>query len=336
MKAAIYNGIKNIELRDLDMPKCGDHDIVVKNIYAAVCGSDVSAYYKGGQANRIFDGFEFGHEMVSRVVEVGKNVEGIEVGQYVYPYPLLAKGDSRRAATVGGFSEYILIPNCELNKSVYLVDEKISLKTAALIEPFTVGTRAARQSRPRKGENAIVFGAGAIGVSAAIALKYFGCDKVMIVDFSDYRLEKCKHLGFGVCNSKKEDLKEKAKQYFGEAFGLMGQTANVDIYIDAVGAESIIHTFESMNKIFSRLVVVGVHHQPVTVNILHMTYSQSEIIGSGGYMPEDVIDVMEIMKSGQYDIESIVTHEFSLDHIKDAIETAGKADESLKVVIKYE
>ena len=38
MKAAIYNGIKNIELRDLDMPKCGDHDIVVKNIYAAVCG----------------------------------------------------------------------------------------------------------------------------------------------------------------------------------------------------------------------------------------------------------------------------------------------------------
>lgn len=336
MKAAIYNGIKSIEIKELKMPQCGENDIVVKNIFAAVCGSDVSAYYKGGQANRIFEGFEFGHEMVSRVIEVGKNVEGIKVGDYVYPYPLFAKGDSSRAATVGGFSEYILIPNCVLNKSVYLVDEKISLKTAALIEPFTVGTRAARQSRPQKGENAIVFGAGAIGVSAAIALQYFGCDKVMVVDFSDYRLEKCQHLGFEVCNSQKEDLKEKAKQYFGEAFGLMGQTANVDIYIDAVGVESVVHTFESMNKIFSRLVVVGVHHQPMTINLLQLTYSQSEIIGSGGYMPEDVIDVMKIMKSGEYDIESLISHEFSLDCINEAIETAGKTNESLKVVIKYE
>lgn len=336
MKAAIYNGIKNIEMKELEMPQCGDNDIVVKNVYAAICGSDVSAYYKGGDANRIFKGFEFGHEMVSKVVEVGKNVEGIEVGQYVYPYPLLAKGDSSRAATVGGFSEYILIPNCILNKSVYLVNEKIPLKTASLIEPFTVGTRAARQSRPKKGENAIVFGAGAIELSAAIALKYFGCDKAMVVDFSDYRLEKCQNLGFEICNSSKEDLKEKAKQCFGEAFGLMGQTANVDIYIDAVGAESIVHTFESMNKIFSRLVVVGVHHKPVTINLLQITYSQSEILGSGGYMPEDVRDVMTIMESGEYDIESIISHEFLLENINEAIETASQTDQSLKVIIKYE
>lgn len=335
MKAAIYQGIKDIEMKEVEMPVCGDHDIVIKNVYAAICGSDVSAYYRGGDANRIFKGYEFGHEMVSEVVAVGKDVQDIQVGQYVYPYPLLAKGDSSRAATVGGFSEYILVPNCKLNQSVYLVSDRIDLKVASLIEPFTVGTRAARRSRPAKGEKAIVFGAGAIGVSAAIALKYFGCDKVMVVDFSDFRLEKCRHLGFETCNSKTEDLKTKAMAVFGEARGLAGMTADVDIYIDAVGAEAVVRTFESMTKLFSRLVIVGVHHAPLSINLLPLTYAQYEFIGSGGYMPEDVRDVMNIMESGEYDIASIITQEYPQEKLAEAIEMAADTEHSLKVVIKY-
>jgi 2-desacetyl-2-hydroxyethyl bacteriochlorophyllide A dehydrogenase len=336
MKIAIYNGKKDVELKDVDMPVCGDNDILVKNMYAAICGSDVTAYYHGGDDNHVFSGYEFGHEMVSRVEKVGKNVKDIEVGQYVYPYPLFAKGDSSRAATVGGFSEYILIPNCELNKSVYLVKEGISLKEASLIEPFTVGTRAARRAEPKEGETAIVFGAGAIGVSAAIALKFFGCGKVMLVDLSDYRLEKCKALGFEVCNSKKEDLKVKAMEVFGKARGLMGETANVDIYIDAVGANSVVESYEQMKKLMSRLCVVGVHHEPTSINLMMLAYSQTAIIGSGGYMPEDVRDVMTIMASKKFDIESIISHEFKQEDLVEAIETAGRTDESLKVVIKYE
>lgn len=336
MKIAIYQGKESIEIKEAEMPKCGDNDILVKNIYAAICGSDISAYYHGGEANRIFNGYEFGHEMVSRVEKVGKNVKGIEVGQYVYPYPMYAKGDTSRSATVGGFSEYILIPNCELNKSVYLVSDKISVKEACLIEPFTVGTRAARRSNPQKDEKAIVFGAGAIGISAAIALKYFGCQKVMLVDLSDYRLEKCKKLGFETCNSKTEDLKQKAIEVFGSARGLAGATADVDIFIDAVGAKSVIQSFEQMKKIFSRLVVVGVHHQEVAVNLMTLAYSQSAIIGSGGYMPEDVRDVMKIMESHEFDIKSIITHEFKQEKLEEAIQLAGRTDEALKVIIKYE
>lgn len=335
MKQAIYQGIKDIEFKDVEMPVCGDNDILIKNLYASVCGSDVSAYYHGGDANFIFKGYEFGHEMISEVVEVGKNVKDIKVGQYVYPYPTVCKGDSHRAATVGGFSEYILIPNCVLNQSVYLLKEGIDLPVASLIEPFTVGTRAARRSRPQKGENAIVFGAGAIGVSAAIALKYFGCEKVMIVDLSPFRLEKCQALGFATCNSKIEDLKAKAMEYFGQAPSLQGMTANVDIYIDAVGAEAVVRNFESIAKFFSRLVIVGVHHAPMSINFLPITYQQTEIIGSGGYFPEDVKDVMDIMASHQFDIASIITQVYPQEKLAEAIEKASQTEESLKVIIKY-
>lgn len=265
----------------------------------------------------------------------GKNVKDIKIGDRVYPYPLLAKGDPKRAGTIGGFSEYMLIPNAELNKQVYKVSNKISSKVGSLIEPFTVGCRAARRSNPQKGENAIVFGAGTIGIAAAIALKYFGCEKVMVCDFSDMRLEKVKKLGFEVFNNKNEDLKSKAIDYFGKAPSLNGVTANVDIYIDATGSTSIIDLFQDLGKIESRIVIVGVSSGKKPVDILAMTFSQHSLIGIGGYMPEDVRDVMTIMESGLWDIESIITHEFPLEQLPLAIETASNTEQSLNVVINF-
>ncbi|MDZ4992519.1 alcohol dehydrogenase catalytic domain-containing protein [Clostridium perfringens] len=336
MRAAIYNGKKNIDLIDMEMPSAGDNDIVVRNIYSSICGTDVAVYFHGlGTGHKINVGGEFGHEMVSEVVQVGKNVKDIKIGDRVYPYPRLAKGDPKRAGTIGGFSEYMLLPNVELNKQVYKVSDKISSKEASLIEPFTVGCRAARRSIPKKGESAIVFGAGTIGIATAISLKYFGCDKVMICDFSDFRLEKAKKLGFETCNNSKEDLKSKAIEYFGEAPSLNGITAKVDIYIDAAGAASILDLFQDIGKIECRMVVVAVLAGKRPVDILAMTFAQHALIGSGGYMPEDVIDVMRIMESKRWDVESIITHEFSWEELPYAIETAGDVNHALNVVIKY-
>ena len=138
MRAAIYYGQKNVSIKELEIPQAGDNDIVIRNLYASICGTDVAVYMHGpNTGHRVTVGGEFGHEMVSEVVQVGKNVKEIHVGERVYPYPLLAKGDPKRAGTTGGFSEYVLIPNAQLNKLVYAVPDQISSKTACLIEPFT-------------------------------------------------------------------------------------------------------------------------------------------------------------------------------------------------------
>ena len=336
MRADIYNGQKNILMTELETPQAGDNDIVVRNLYSSICGTDVAVYMHGpNTGHRVTVGGEFGHEMVSEVVQVGKNVKDIRVGDRVYPYPRLAKGDPKRAGTVGGFSEYVLIPNARLNEQVYPVSDSITSRVASLIEPFTVGCRAARRSMPGQGEKAIVFGAGTIGIAAAIALKYFGCEKVMICDHSDFRLEKAKKLGFAVCNNGKENLKSQAVEYFGEAPSLKGMTADVDIYIDAAGAESILELYQEMGKIESRMVVVAVLAGKRPVDILSMTFAQHALIGSGGYLPEDVRDVMKIMKSGTWDIESIITHEYPWEELPQAIEKAAQVNEALNVVIRF-
>lgn len=57
---------------------------------------------------------------------------------------------------------------------LYHLPDEIDGRTAALMEPFTAGARAARRSQPKPGEGAVVFGAGTIGIAAAVALKESG------------------------------------------------------------------------------------------------------------------------------------------------------------------
>lgn len=337
MKTAIYGGQGTVLFEERPMPVCGDNDVLLQNLYASICGTDVAVYLHGpGTGHKITVGGEFGHEVVSRVAAVGKDVTDFRVGERVYPYPLLATGDTSRAGTIGGFSEYILVPNAKLNKQLYRVPEGIPDKEACLIEPFTVGTRAARRSDPKPGENAIVFGAGTIGIAAAIALKEFGCKQVMLCDLSDLRLQKADELGFAICNSEKEDLKVKAMEVFGTARNLSGSTTDVDIYIDAAGAPGLIEQYQEMGKIESRIVVVAVLAGKRPIDVLQMTYAQHALIGSGGYMPEDVEMVLGIMESERYPIGSIITHEFPHEKLAEAIETAAQPNKALNVIICYE
>ncbi|MFF0817157.1 zinc-binding dehydrogenase [Rhodococcus sp. NPDC003318] len=335
MKAAIYNGRGEVEVVEKPTPTPGPRDVLLRNLHASICGSDVSAYLHGPQAHRIFPGSEFGHEMISEVAEVGREVTGLTVGERVYPYPVYAAGTTATPGTLGGFSEYILVRDCEVGKHVYPVDPSIPTDVAAMIEPFTVATHAARRANPRAGESAIVFGSGTIGIGAAVALSHLGCAPVMVVDVSDFRLAKAAELGFATCNSRTEDLRSKTLEVFGSARAVEGETADIDVVVEATGNDSIIGIYQDMAKLYSRMVVVGVHDHPVPVDMSRLAYSQQTLIGSGGYTSADVATVMDIMINGKFDLGSIVTQHFTHDRIAEALITASDVDRALNVQIVY-
>lgn len=335
MKSAIYLGKKQIEIRETPLPQLDDNDVLIKNIYSSICGTDVSVYQHGENTGHCISvGEEFGHETISKVVAVGKGNKEFKVGERVYPYPLFATGNTKKAGTIGGFSEYIKIPNAKKNYSLYSVPKEISNKVACLIEPFTVGCRAARRGQPKKHDKFVVFGCGTIGLASAIALKYFGIEKVMICDISDFRLSIAQKLGFETCNTRSVSFQDKACSYFGTAYSLKGVVADIDGFIDASGAEEILNLFMEQGKIDSRFVMVAVNNKVHDIDLLHLTYSQKSIIGSGGYMQEDVFDVLNIMQSGKWDIEKLITHEFPLEEIEKAIQTASNTSIALNVIIK--
>jgi len=338
-KSAIYRGVGSVEVVDFPYPECGDDDVVIRNLMAGVCGSDIGAYLHGGDEHYIWKDHEFGHEMVSEVATIGKNVKGLKVGDRVFPNMEKTKRDFMRIATIGGFSEYIHVPQCELGYSLLMVPDDIPVKAAALIEPFVIGTRGARSLEPGPGKTATVFGAGVIGMSAAIMLKWYGCDKVMVVDISQKRLDIAAKFGFDTCNSKTEDLKEKALEVFGEfeEFG-GGKSSACDLYLDAIGKQPGLDGFQLLGKRFAKLAIVGVYHEPGIINnMIGLCYSNWTISGCGSDMLEDIFpDIIEMMRSGKYDVPALVSHVYKIDDIVDALKMAGNSEEALKVVIGYE
>ena len=337
MKTAVYLGKKSVEVREVPVPVPGPRDVVIRNIFSSICGTDAAVYTHGpGTGHRITVGGEFGHETVSVVSAIGYDVTDFRIGDRVYPYPLYAKNDTSRAGTLSGFSEYILIPEAKPEHSLYPVPKEISDRLACLTEPFTVGCRAARRSQPKAGERAVVFGAGTIGIAAAVALRFFGIDKVIICDLSELRLDIAAGLGFEVFNMRDEqNFLPKACKYFGEAPSLTGKTADIDIVLDAAGAPALLNLFFVHGKTESRFVSVAVNNTARSIDLLHMTYAQQSIIGSGGYTPEDVRDVFRIMELEGAALETLITNEYPLDDIDTAIQRAADPEHALNVVINF-
>lgn len=92
MKGAIYHGIENVSVEEIEMPECGDYDVILKNVKGSICGTDVGAYYHGGDDAGIYPENQFGHEMSSIVYQVGSKVDPhIKKGMRVFPNPCLSK-----------------------------------------------------------------------------------------------------------------------------------------------------------------------------------------------------------------------------------------------------
>lgn len=336
MRTALYLGKEKIKLTQADRPRVGPHDVLIKNINVSICGTDVAVFQHGpGTGHKISVGEKFGHEMVAEVVEVGSENTDFKVGQRVYPYPVYAAGDPRKAGMLGGFTEYLLIKNAKLNHDLYLVPDELSNEVAAMTEPFTVATKAVKRTYPQEGESACVYGAGTIGLGAALALQHFGCKKVMVVDHSNYRLKIASKLDFETVNSAREDLKKKQLNFFGQGMSLQGTEPKVDIFIDAVGNSEILQNYLDSTIVDSRMVLVGVDNQIKEIDLLKMTFASQSLIGSGGYRPDDVETVFNIFRENKDNIGKMVTKVEPWENLVDAIKLASDPYRSLNVQVKY-
>lgn len=149
-------------------------------------------------------------------------------------------------------------------------------------------------------------------------------------------MEICRRLGFETYNNREDHELDGLLSILGKNAGIHGDAIDCDIWIDAAGADSVLSAYEKLGKYNSRMVLVAVGTNKREIDVLGLTFGQKSITGSGGYSPEDVIDVMQIMKSKKWDIESMITHEYRLKELSQAIEKAADVDHALNVMIGFD
>ncbi|MDR0851675.1 MAG: zinc-binding dehydrogenase [Clostridiales Family XIII bacterium] len=334
MKASIIHGAGNVTVEEREVEPLGDNDAILQNLVASVCGTDVSAYQHGGASYRIHDEGEFGHELVGKIIELGKNVTDLHVGQRVFPYPSTCAPNGAKACTLGGFSEYVHVADAKSGYNLFPIDNSITDEDAALIEPLTIGWRAAMRCNPKAGQNAIVLGAGGIGAAAALCLKAQGLDKILVVGRGEAKLNVMQELGFSTVSTNDEDWKAQVADYFGPARSISGQGVNAQIVVDAAGSDTLFDEIFPLMPIFSTLCVVAIYGKPHPVNLMAVSYGQLNIIGSGGQFPEDILGVIEMLQSKQFDVSRLISGVYRQDDIVKAIEAAAGSD-SVKIIIDY-
>nr|WP_314466220.1 zinc-binding dehydrogenase [uncultured Clostridium sp.] len=339
MKAVIYNGIKDVSIKELPIPQIGDDDILVKNLRAGICGTDIGAYMHGGDPYAIFSGNEFGHEMVSIVVEKGKNVaDDIQVGDHVFINPMTCKREGMvRADTAGAFSEYVNVEKARTFYNVYVLDKNLDLDTAVITEPLSVGTSGAIHQGVKLSDKIVVLGAGTIGLSAAAGLLARGLKNVCVVDINDWRLGKAKELGAQTINNKSDNLLDKLKEYFGTVRNLQGtEVPDVDLYVDAAGFEPMLQEVFANGRYGTKYTIVAVYGRPISLDATFFIVNEARIEGSCGYDDSVLREVIEHLTQNKTKVNTIVTSKFKHEDFQRAIEAAAKADNNIKVIIDYE
>ena len=342
MKVAIMTGIGEMAFEERDIPKAKDDEVLVKLEYVGICGSDMHYYETGAIGDYVVKPpFVLGHEPGGTVVEVGKDVKHLKVGDRVALEPgktcghcqFCKEGKYNLCPDViffatppvdGVFQEYVA-HEADL---CFKLPDNVSTLEGALIEPLAVGFHAAIQGDAHLGQKAVVMGSGCIGLVSMMALKARGVSEVYVVDVMDKRLEKAMELGAtAVINGAKEDVAERISQ--------LTHGEGVDLAIETAGTE--ITTRQAIQVVKKGSVIVLVGYSKIGEMTLPMSIVlDKELTFKTVFRYRHIYPMaIDAVASGKVNLKGIVTHEFTLDEVPKAMDYSmhNKAD-IVKAVIK--
>ncbi|NYD68667.1 zinc-dependent alcohol dehydrogenase [Agromyces atrinae] len=337
MRSLVVTGPGTVEVQNVPRPSVGDDDILVRIRACGLCGSDGFYIARGGIPPRE-GATPLGHEAAGEVVEVGTRVTGIAVGAHVVVNPMAApSGIIGNGGATGALSDYLLIEQAELGVSVALVPEHVPFAVAALNEPMAVARHAVNRVDPRPGDRVVIFGAGPIGLGAAISFRLRGAESVVVVDLIPERLETALQVGAdAVIDSRTEDIVARLAELHGNAARRPGEVRpGTDIYLDAAGAPVVIQTILSAVKRGAKVGIVAVHKKPVEVDFGAILNNEVSIITASGY-PTEIFEVTDDIAENWERYALLVSDEIPFDEIDRAIELATTPGAADKVVVTFD
>ena len=335
MKVSTVTAPGTTELLDVDRPQPGPADVLVRMRACGICGSDAFYISIGGIPPR--QGCTpLGHEPAGEVVQVGAAVTGVSVGDHVVINPMAApSGIIGNGGAAGALADFLLIENAVRGVSLEVIPDHIPWEVAALNEPMAVARHGANQCSPKPGDKVVVFGAGPVGLGAALAFKSLGAGHVAVVDILPGRLDKALQIGAdAVINSAEEDVVQRLIELHGEGEAMWPGKAGTDIYLDAAGVPAVVTTALSAAKRRATLGIVAVHKEQVPVDLVNIMSNEITIVGSMGY-PDEIFEVTEDLVANWEKYALIVSHIVPFDEVERALQLASTPGAADKVVVTF-
>ena len=284
MKKAVYHGIRDIRVEQVEEPKPGPGEAKVRVVYCGICGSDVHEYLHGP-----FPASPFGHEVCGEIVEVGSGVDGFSVGDRVVAF------------NRDGYAEAMVAPQSRLLK----LPEGISWERAALIEPLSGAAYAVDRGGVKATDRVLISGGGPVGLLVLLALKVVGVETVYLTETSKTRCDRARELGATDVFSPLEIKIPGKMRELTEGKGL-------DVSVEAVGVGDALKDCLASTRHGGTVVVQGIFTERVPIHMLGFVSREITMIGTNSINPQLAL---EWITAGRVEPESIVTRIVPLDDI---------------------
>lgn len=326
-------------LAERPIPAIGPEEVLVKVRAASICGTDLHIYrWDPWAADRVHPPLVVGHEVTGEVVEVGRYVHNVRVGDYVSLESHVVCGRCRFCQTGnghicentqligvdrdGGFAEYIAIPA----QNAWPNPPDLPLEVAVLMENFgnAVHTAFAVDLRAKK---VLVTGCGPVGLMTIAVARAIGARMIFATDITDYRVDFARRMGADVAlNARTQDVvAEIMEATHGEG---------VDVLLEMSGAESAIAQGFQVLKPGGEVAALGVAGRPIHFDWdHHLVFKAATVHGIyGRRLWETWYQARGLVFSGAVDLTPLVTHRFALEDFDQAFKTMASG-QSGKVML---
>ena len=329
----------DVRVEELPVPEPGAGEIVVQIEACGVCGSDALTWYVERKAPVVL-----GHEPAGVITAIGAGISNLRVGERVFVHhhaPCMNCENCRRrlwsncelwrrnALDPGGFATHALVRAQTVERDTLSLPREMSYETATFIEPLACCIRAVqRHGSVQPGDTVFVVGLGAMGLLMVQLARVYGASMIVGSDFLGERRERALLFGAQYAfDPRYEDQVALWRDLSGQrgadvVLVCPGDARAVQSGIDAAAPGARVVCFTPLPPA-----------DPVGIDLSALYFKEISLHQSYSCGPDETREALELLRTGQVEVGSLITHKVGLDGVAAALERARGKGDGLKTVI---
>jgi S-(hydroxymethyl)glutathione dehydrogenase/alcohol dehydrogenase len=334
MKAAILVELNQpLTVAEIDPPRdLTFGQVRVKIHYSGICGAQINEI-EGAKGPDKFLPHLLGHEGSGTVLEVGTGVRTVKAGDRVVlhwrpssglqgdPAAYQWNGARVNAGWVTTFQHEAVVSE----NRVTTIPDDFDLRQAPLFGCAVTTAMGVinRDAAVQIGQSVVVFGVGGVGVNIVQSASLVSANPIVALDVVDSKLEWARRFGAThAFNAKDDDVARKIRDVVG--------AQGADVVVDTTGRARVIELAYELTHPDGKTILVGVPRKGDNISIYSLPLHFRKVLtGSHGGSAEPHVDIprfIRLMKAGRLSLDGLVTHEYPLDQVNEAIATVRRGE----------
>ena len=304
MKAVTLTGPGQVHLTDIAQPERHNGDLLLHVELVGLCGTDLNSYR--GKNPLVTYPRVIGHEIAATVLE---GTASIPAGTRVTVSPYTSCGQCAACLRGrvnackfnqtfgvqrdGAMTELLTVPEAKVYPS------SLALKELCLVEPLTVGMHAVSRANVTAQDVVAVYGCGGVGLGAIAGSAFRGA-RTIAIDLDDDKLETAKAAGaIHLIHSRRDSVHARLQE--------ITDGCGPDVIIEAIGLPETFRGAIEEVAFTGRVVYIGYAKEPVSYETRLFVQKELNILGSRNALPEDFLEVMTLLETGRFPVDSAVS-----------------------------